>query len=559
MIKALLYCFLVISTINPSTSKPETFTNPVLKGGYPDPSVTRVEDTYYMVNSSFEYFPGLPLHISKDLINWKPVGYALHRKSQVTGDVNLVDVQSDGGIHAPSIRYHDGLFYVITTNVYVAPAENSEVEFVNFILTAKSIEGPWSDPVVVKGAPGIDPDIFFDDDGRVWYVGTQAPENPNFDGEGEIWIQQLDKSDWQLTGEKYLLWRGACRGLWAEGPHIYKRDGRYYLMVAEGGTSFNHAVTIAVSDDITGPYVSNDRNPILTSRHLTYDNWVNSTGHADLVELHDGRWVAVMLGIRADNKRKTNMGRETHIAPVIWEREPFEWKENRYLWPVIAPNTGRVERENPVFFEGTKQQKRQHFRDEFENNKLGVSWNFRRVPLHGIYQLNPDNGGQLKLTVRPEVLKERGRAAWLGFRQTESSFTYTASMQMTTNTPGVEAGISLVQKDINYLNLLVKRTDDNYQLQLTIAQPGKAPTVKEAVELRDYKGQIQLRVISDNKQYRYEYSLDDGKEYKLLTTTSADLILSQKYTGANLGLYATSNGQKVTESVTFDWVDYKVN
>jgi alpha-N-arabinofuranosidase len=152
--------------------------------------------------------------------------------------------------------------------VYVAPDSNT-TQFVNFVITADDPRGPWSLPKVLEGAPGIDPDIFFDDDGKVWYVGTHNPENPNFPGEGEIWLQQINTEKWQLTGERHYLWRGACGGIWVEGPHIYKHDGHYYLVVAEGGTSFNHAVMVAVSDNITGPYQSNERNPILTTRHLS--------------------------------------------------------------------------------------------------------------------------------------------------------------------------------------------------------------------------------------------------------------------------------------------------
>jgi xylan 1,4-beta-xylosidase len=285
-----------------AASGPNSFTNPIIPGGYPDPSICRVDDSFYIVNSSFEYFPGLPIHKSKDLVNWELIGYGLHRAEQCSDEVNLVDVQSDGGIHAPTIRYKNGTFFIITTNVYLNE-DSKTTDFVNFIITAKNPEGPWSDPHVLKGAPGIDPDIFFDDDGKVWYVGTHTPDNPNYEGEGEIWLQEIDIDHWKLTGERYYLWRGACGGVWVEGPHMYKKDGRYYLMVAEGGTSFNHAVMIAVSDAITGPFISNERNPILTTRHLSYDHWVHSTGHADLIDLKDGRWYMVALGIRGDEDR----------------------------------------------------------------------------------------------------------------------------------------------------------------------------------------------------------------------------------------------------------------
>ncbi len=211
-----------------------SFTNPILRGGHPDPSICRVGNDFYIVNSSFEYFPALPIHHSTDLVNWKLIGYGLDRESQIASAVNLVDVQQQGGIHAPSIRYHNGLFYIIVTNVYSPKDPNKEAEMVNFVITADDPAGPWSDPHVIEHAPGIDPDIFFDDDGSVWFVGTHDVGNPNKNGIGEIWVQELDIDRWELKGERFSVWTGACGGCCVEGPHIYKRDGMYYLLVAEG-------------------------------------------------------------------------------------------------------------------------------------------------------------------------------------------------------------------------------------------------------------------------------------------------------------------------------------
>jgi alpha-N-arabinofuranosidase len=448
----------------------DTFINPILPGGYPDPSICKVGDTFYIVNSSFEYFPGLPIHKSKDLVNWELIGHGLHRMEQCQEEVNLTDVQSDGGIHAPTIRYHNGRFYIITTNVYYND-DSKTTDFVNFIITAKNPEGPWSAPHVLEGAPGIDPDIFFDEDGKVWYVGTHSPPNPNFEGEGEIWLQEIDLDNWSLIGERFFLWRGACGGVWVEGPHMYKKDNRYYLMVAEGGTSFNHAVMIAVSKNITGPYVSNERNPILSTRHLSYDNWVHSTGHADLIELDDGRWYMVALGIRGDEDRGSNMGRETHLVPVQWEREPFWWKKTKYEWPVVAPSTGKVERRNPVPFEGTSQKRDLSFSDNFEGTRLNPGWNFRRVPLENTFSLEARKGF-LRLYSRPNIIKERGRASLMGFRQTESDFEFLAKMQFEPSTNTSEAGISLFQKDNNYINLTIIKENklDDYLARIGHAE-----------------------------------------------------------------------------------------
>ena len=535
-----------------------TYTNPILRGGYPDPSICRVGDDYYIVNSTFEYFPGLPIHHSKDLVNWELIGYGLHREQQATGAVNLVDVQSNGGIHAPTIRCRDGMFYIITTNVYLPPGEGAETQFVNFIITAEDPGGPWSDPFVIEGAPGIDPDLFFDDDGKVWYVGTHSPEKPSFPGEGEIWLHELDPDDWTLTGERYFLWRGACGGVWAEGPHLYQRDGRYYLLVAEGGTSFNHSVTVAISDKITGPYHSNPRNPILTSRHLGYDNWVNSTGHADMVELPDGRWYMVALGIRGDEDRNSNMGRETHLVPMTWQREPFKWKEIKYLWPVAAPETGRVERRSPLPFDGAAQTRNNEFVDEFDGETLGMHWNFRRVPMPGTFSLTARDGF-LRLFARPNTISERGRASLMGIRQIESDFDYRARMFFTPGQDNVDAGISVFQKDDKYLNFTVATADGDNVLRLVLAEPDSEPGVVKQGQLDDYDGEIVFRVVARDSRYRFMYSLDQGESFVEFAATGAQHVLAHgSYTGAYLGLYSTSNGEPANAYADFDWARYQV-
>jgi len=535
-------------------SQQNSFINPIIPGGYPDPSICKVGDTFYLVNSSFEYFPGLPIHKSKDLINWELIGYGLHRAEQCSDEVNLVDVQSDGGIHAPTIRYNKGTFYIITTNVYYNE-EKKTTDFVNFILTAKNPEGPWSEPHVLEGAPGIDPDIFFDNDGKVWYVGTHSPENPNFEGEGEIWLQQIDAENWKLIGERHYLWRGACGGVWVEGPHLYKRDNRYYLTVAEGGTSFNHAVMIAVSDSIKGPYIPNDRNPILSTRQLSYDNWVHSTGHADLIELNDGRWYMVALGIRGEEDRGSNMGRETHLIPMQWEREPFWWKEKKYEWPVVAPQTGKVERSNPVPFKGTTLKRNLSFIDNFDSSNLKLDWNFRRVPLPNIFSLSARKD-HLRLYTNPNTIQERGRASLIGFRQTETNFEYQAKMSFKPKSNNSEAGISLFQKDDNYFTLTVIKEDKGFKLQLKLAEPNAEPIILKKQAIPNYTEEITFNVKSENYGYSFYYSLD-GTEFKLFEKTKSNHILSKKYTGAYLGIYTTSSGINSRDYVDFDWVRYK--
>ncbi|MGA1582682.1 MAG: glycoside hydrolase family 43 protein [Saprospiraceae bacterium] len=519
----------------------QSYTNPVLRGSYPDPSICRAGDTFYMANSSFEYFPGLPIHRSTDLVNWELVGYGLHRPEQVSGEVNLRDVQSDGGIHAPSLRYHDGTFYLITTNVYHHP-ETGVTDFVNFVLTAATPSGPWSEPHIIEGAPGIDPDLFFDEDGSVWYVGNQMPENPNFEGEGEIWIQRLDLESWRLIGERSLLWRGACGGVWAEGPHLYKIMGLYYLMIAEGGTSFNHAVMIACSEDIRGPYVPNDRNPILTSRHVSYDHWVNSTGHGDLIEIADGRWYMVALGIRGEVNRRSNMGRETLLLPVSWEYEPYEWKSPRYWWPVVSPATGKAEASYLLPFPG-QPQRLQHtvFEDHFTSAVLHPEWNFRRVPAAGTWALHPERGA-LRLFALPTTPQDRGRAALVGIRQQETAFNFSAEFTFEHLRSGAEAGIGVVQKDNAWFLLTIARVDSGAEIHLTRHLPGTPDELVYSSPIYQ-SDSVQLSIEATKSGYTCILMEKDGTP-RILCTLPSDILLSRGYTGAYLMLYCSGKGQE---------------
>ena len=551
-----LFLFLIFNVYSQ-----DTFLNPIINGGYPDPSIVRVDDDFYIVNSSFEYFPALPIHHSKDLVNWELIGYGIDRPSQGTGKVNLYDVQQQGGIHAPSIRYHDGLFYIITTNVYSPLDKSKPTEMVNFILTAKNPAGPWSDPYIIEGAPGIDPDIFFDDNGKVWFVGTHDTGNPNKNGIGEIWIQELDLNNWKLKGQRHSIWRGACGGCCVEGPHIYKQYGRYYLMVAEGGTSYNHAVMIASSENIEGPYDSNPKNPILTSRHLSNNNWVHSTGHADLVQLKDKRWYMVSLGIRNEMDLTSNMGRETHLMPVVWEEawdnwvevEKGRWEPVIIKWPVVAPNTGKVERNTSIPFLEKKQNINYSFYDDFTSSKLDLQWNFRRVPRENTYELNSKNK-TLKLNLSPESFELRSQYNLMGFRQKETEFEYSSSMNFKPKKNFSEAGLSIFSQDDNYINFTVKKHNNKTLLNLSVKPRDQKLDIIKSIPLK-YNENIILKILSKDNKYIYYYSLDDGNSFDVFTETAANLVLCKGYIGTNLGLYASSNGYKTKEYAEFEWVN----
>ena len=538
------------------------FINPIISGAHPDPSICRVGDDYYIVNSSFEYFPGLPIHHSKDLVNWELIGYGLHREDQCNGEMNIVDVQSDGGIHAPTIRYHKGTFYIITTNVYNS-GDGTPGLMINFIITAKNPSGPWSKPHIIEGAPGIDPDIFFDDNGKVYFTGTHSPGDMNSNGIGEIWIQELDIKKWKLVGERHTVWDGIF-GCCTEGPHIYKEHGLYYLLVAEGGTGKNHAVMIAASENILGPYEENQRNPILTTRHLSNNYFVNSTGHADMIELEDGRWYMVSLGKRNDLDGDANMGRETYLMPMQWEPTIVKWEqvsENkweplRYLFPVVAPLTGKVERFTPLPFTDRPQYINNTVIDDFLNENLDLRWTFIRVPEEKTYSLL-ENPGFLRLYSKPDKIEDRKRFSLVGFRQKESDFEFEVKMNFLPDKNEVESGVIHYQKEWNYLTNTVIKKRKKYYLEQKLKEKGKEVVTLKKTILKGYDGNIILKVKSNKDRYDFFYSLNDGSSFDYFTSIEAIKVLDRNYTGALLGLFTTSNGVLSQDYADYDWVRYK--
>ena len=538
------------------------FINPIISGAHPDPSICRVGDDYYIVNSSFEYFPGLPIHHSKDLVNWELIGYGLHREDQCNGEMNLVDVQSDGGIHAPTIRYHKGTFYIITTNVYNS-GDGSPGLMRNFIITAKNPSGPWSKPHIIEGAPGIDPDIFFDDNGKVYFTGTHSPGDMNSNGIGEIWIQELDIKKWKLVGKRHTVWDGIF-GCCTEGPHIYKEHGLYYLLVAEGGTGKNHAVMMAASENIFGPYEENPRNPVLTTRHVTEDYFVNSTGHADMIELPDKRWYMVSLGKRNDLDGDANMGRETYLTPMVWEPTIVKWQQVsetkwepvNYLFPVASPLTGKVERYEKLPFQDKPQYKNNTFVDDFLFPKLDLEWTFIRVPQKNTYSLEAKRGS-LRLYTKPGTIENRKRFSMIGFRQRESDFEYQVKMEFAPKDDKVESGIIHYQKEWNYLSNTVYKENKRFYLEQRLKEKNKIneKTIKRIL-LKDYKNDILFKVVSKNDKYTFYYSLNNGENFKYFTSLDAIKILDRNYTGALLGVFSTSNGNKSSDYADYDWVRY---
>lgn len=333
------------------------YDNPILPGFHPDPTITSYKDEYLLVTSTFTWMPGFPVYRSKDLVNWKLASHAVTPQSGFKMD----GLGVTRGMFAPAITAHKGKLYLVSTCVDCGG---------NFIVTADRPEGPWSKPVWLD-FEGIDPSLYFDADGTAWIVNNGAPEGPaEYEGHRAIWIQQFDPAKMTMVGpRKMLIDKGvhpAEKPIWIEGPHIYRKDGFYYLLAAEGGTADQHSQTIFRARDITGPYKAGPTNPILTQRNLdrSRPDRVEATGHADFAQRPDGSWWAVFLATRPYRDQFTNMGRETFLLPVKWETNG---------WPIILPDGVPVplQHASPG---GALQKPVGGWRDEFDGKVLSPEW-----------------------------------------------------------------------------------------------------------------------------------------------------------------------------------------
>ena len=512
-----------------------TFRNPILAGCYPDPSICRAGDDYYLVTSTFEYFPGLPVFHSRDLVNWHPIGHVLGRPSQL----DLDEIRPSGGLYAPTIRYHRGVFYVINTLV------DGKTRSGNFVVTAADPAGPWSEPAWLESAPGIDPSLFFDDDGRAWYTGNRMAAQSQYEGHTEIWLQELDLKSMRLIGDPQVLWDGAVKGaVWAEAPHLYKIQGRYYLMIAEGGTAHHHAVTIARSDALAGPYEPNRANPILTHRHLGLDHPIVGTGHADLVETQSGEWWMVLLAMRPYGGYFYNLGRETFLAPVRWEDG----------WPVVSPGTGKVEFSYPCPDLPEQPWPAPAPRDDFDGPGLGLQWNFLRTPRDEFWSLS-ERPGFLRLRLRPQSLSEASNPSFVARRQQHIHFTAQTRIEFAPRTQDECAGLALVQnKDFHFCLVLTRGAGTVVRL-IQRARGRQEILAEQPVEAAE----LSLKVEAHGQAYSFYFADQPGAWHALAEKVDGRILstpVAGGFVGAFVALYASSNGQPSSNQADFDWFEY---
>ena len=535
----------------PVASGQQKITNPILAGFYPDPSICRVGNDYYLVNSSFAYYPGLPVFHSKDLVHWQQIGAAMDRPEQLILDGAGVS----RGLFAPTIRYNDGVFYIMCTLIDKGG---------NFIITAKNPAGPWSNPVWIPEVKGIDPSIDFID-GKAYIVfNSDPPDNKTlWSGHRTIRMYAFDHKAMKVTGKEILLVNGGTdiskKPVWIEGPHLYKKDDYIYLMCAEGGTGYNHSEVIFRSKNVEGPYEPWDKNPILTQRTLDpkRKNPVTTTGHADLVQTKEGNWYAVFLGCRPYEADYINNGRETFMAPV-------EWKDG---WPVINPGYEEVQyryvtqssskNKTASAFSGNYS-----FRDGFDKTLLNNRYSFLRTVREPWYNLN-DKKGFLSLHLGPQTAAGKGNPSFIGFRQAHLKGEASTALSFTAASENEKAGLLVFQNEQHYYWLCQSVENGQQVLQLlkSAATTDKEPELLAAEKIEAVPGKnIELKIKANGNTYAFYYALKKG-DWQLLKDGVDAKFLSTQVAGGFVGcmyaMYATSNGKSSSSKAYFDWFGYK--
>lgn len=498
------------------------YKNPVIPGFHPDPSICRVGGDYYLVTSSFEYFPGVPIHHSTDLVHWRLIGHCLTTERQLP----LEKARASGGVFAPTIRYHEGTFYMTTTNV---------TSLGNFVVRATDARGPWSDPMPIAQG-GIDPSLTFHD-GRTYFVSTGS--------EGPV-QSVIDIATGRILDGPRLLWKGTG-GQYPEAPHLYRIGEFWYLMLAEGGTEYGHMVTIARSRDPFGPFEPCPRNPILS--HRSQSSPIQATGHADLVQASDGSHWMVFLGIRPNGYPPAHhLGRETFLAPVVWSPDG---------WPSVG-NAGRValelESEALVVAPPSPAGASGLGRDDFDDAELALHYNFVRNPRADDWSLR-ERPGWLSLACSAVTLNDVDTPAFVGRRQQHFSARFSARLDFEPEADGEEAGLVARMNETHHYEIALARRAGR---RAVIVRRTIGSLTAEVASVPTPGGPLCLSIHAERDRYRFSFGTDESTletvahgETRYLSTEVAG-----GFTGVYLGMYATGGGTRRETRAHFDYADY---
>lgn len=508
------------------------YQNPILSGFYPDPSICRKGEDFFLVNSTFAYYPGVPIFHSRDLVNWTQLGHVLNRP----GQLQLSGIRKDGGIYAPAISYnpYNEMFYMVATNV------DGIGNF--YVKTDDPFSCNWSDPILLPQVNGIDPSFFFDTDGKAYLVHNgECPGEPQWDGHRAIWMYEFDYDSDCLTGDKVLLVDGgtdpAEHPVWIEGPHMYNVDGKYVLICAEGGTGTWHSEVAFTSDSPYGPFVPHVANPILTQRDLpeNRENKVTSTGHADIVQTVDGSWWAVFLGCRPYEGDMYNTGRETFLLPVKWVDGI----------PVVLPRgesvPALVEKSGLFVGSGKMPHGNYSWMDNFD--KLDHKWVQLRTPESQWWETS----GGLKIWPKPVTINDPGmNPAFMAVRQCHMNFESHVVMDYDPEDESRFAGLAVFQSENSNFHIGKTLYDGEPVVALyKTSSEGHSLVARTKLTGDDADADIAFRVIAEGPDYEFFYSTDASGQWTMLGGTQDGRILSTHrsggFTGVVVGCYATSS------------------
>jgi xylan 1,4-beta-xylosidase len=523
-----------------------SITNPILPGFHPDPSILRVGEWYYIANSTFEWWPGVRIHRSRDLAHWELAGYVLTRRSQL----DLRGNPNSGGVWAPCLSHADGRFWLIYSDAKSLNGPFKDVR--NYLVTAERIEGPWSEPVYLN-CSGFDPSLFHDADGRKWIVNQLWDPRPGRNAFAGIVLQEYSVAEGRLVGEPVNIFRGSALGI-TEGPHLYRKDGYYYLVTAEGGTGWDHAVTVARSRSLHGPYEISPHHPLLSARGQP-GHPLQKAGHGSFVETPDGQWYVAFLCSRPlGAKRRCMLGRETALLP-------FDWPEGG--WPQL-----RAGSLPGVSFELARATGAPGylpaFTDDFAAAELNPQWNTLREPAGSAW---------LSLSERPGFLRLRGRhslnstfdQSLVGFRVLHQRCTISTRLEFAPGSFQQTAGLALYYNTDNFYYACVSRGDRGArELRILAAVNGRFSEMLAPPRVLPEDGAITIVAELRDGALCYRVGLDGEAPQEVMagidaTTVSDDHVMEGTgwgFTGAFVVLCAQDSGDSGV-TADFDSFHYR--
>lgn len=498
--------------------------NPIIRGFYPDPSVCSAEGKYYMVCSSFEYFPGVPLFESDDLINWKQIGHCLTRETQV----NLHGINSSGGVFAPTIRYNNGRFYMVTTN---------DTYHKNFYVYTDNIYGEWSEPVFVE-QDGIDPSLFFED-GKCYFISNASGAKDNKDG---IFQCEIDIFTGKKLSESRLIWEGSG-GRYLESPHLYHFGDWYYLMAAEGGTEYGHMVTYARAKNLYGPFEPYPYNPVLTNRNLGGNqSIIQGTGHGDIVQDNKGNTFMFCLGFRQQGIWQPfhHLGREVFIVPVYWDKDGW----------FRAGEDGTVREEMELGIDNIKSQGTSYNASFSNMDENSLRWCHLREYHKENYKFAD---GCLYLRGVKDNLCGTGAPVFAGIRQSEFNTVLVTDVQ----SDALEAGITFYLCEKHHYDLAVYNNNGKKTVILRLCIGDATQIVKEE-EFTEGTKTASLKVVSDNEYYNFYAKC--GGTWIFMGKAGTKYLSSEAaggFTGTVMAMYAVNSRDDEDKWAVFSGFNWK--